>query len=348
MARLFELRGELNNKTKTYLAIGGVSLIFLIWHLLTSGSQPLIGKAVLPNPVDVLWSYGEMIQENDLILNTFKSLGINLAGYVEAVLIAVPLGFVVGLIPLFRGAFQSPVDALRYVPLTAVTGLFIAWFGIGLDMKTHFLAFGIIIYLLPIIVQRIDEVQDVYLKTVYTLGANPWQTITSVYIPSVLSRLWDDIRILTAISWTYIIVAETINNEGGLGSVIWFAGQRFRRYDKVFAVLILIMLIGVFQDKLFSYLDKKLFPHKYQLRDQHKKGQKKEDTLWAKASTYIFDTLLYILMGGYLILALNEVFNFLGVPVLTYLFSETVWAIHFLFIVSIIRWASNPIKSRKA
>lgn len=347
MRRLFELRGDLNGTTRTYLAIGGVSFILLVWHLLTSGSSPFIGKAILPNPIDVLLSYGDMIQENDLILNTFKSLGINLAGYVEAVLIAVPLGFVVGLIPLFRGAFQRPVDALRYVPLTAVTGLFIAWFGIGLDMKTHFLAFGIIIYLLPIIVQRIDEVQDVYLKTVYTLGASPWQTISSVYLPSVLSRLWDDIRILTAISWTYIIVAETINNEGGLGSVIWFAGQRFRRYDKVFAILILIMLIGVFQDKLFSYLDKKLFPHKYQLKDQHVKGQKQEASILAKMGEYIFDTLIYILLGGYILLAINELFNFIGVPVLTYLFGETVWAIHILFAVSIARWIHHMIKSRK-
>ena len=249
---MFSLRGRLSRSQNNILGLAGLIFILAIWHILTMGESPIVGRAVLPNPFAVLASYGEMISENDLILNTFKSIGVNLAGYVEALLIALPIGFAIGLIPLLRGTLQKPVDALRYVPLTAVTGLFIAWFGIELDMKTHFLAFGILIYLLPIIVQRIDEVDDVYLKTVYTIGATSWQTIKSVYIPSVLSRLSDDIRILTAISWTYIIVAETsINNQGGLGSVIWFAGQRFRRYDKVFAILILIMLIGVLQDRLF-------------------------------------------------------------------------------------------------
>ena len=347
MSSLFELRGELNRKQRSILTIGGVSVILGVWYLITAGESPLVGKAIIPNPVDVLLSYGEMIRENDLIRNTFKSIGVNLAGYVEAIILSLPIGFAIGLTPVLRGAFQKPVDALRYVPLTAVTGLFIAWFGIELDMKTHFLAFGILIYLLPIIVQRIDEVEDVYLKTVYTIGATNWQTIRTVFIPSVVSRLSDDIRILTAISWTYIIVAETINNEGGLGSVIWFAGQRFRRYDKVFAILILIMIIGVLQDRIFTYLDKKLFPHKYQIQDQHRKGQIQESSLLQNTMSYVGSTLVYIVLAVYVVLAVNEAANFLGVKVLTYLFSSTVWAVHLAFITAIIYASNNFLKRRQ-
>lgn len=346
MSELFALRGDLSRSHRWVLSVSGISLLLGIWYILTMGEDPLVGRAILPNPLDVLASYGEMIQENDLILNTFKSLGVNFAGYVEAILISLPLGFAIGLLPILRGAFQKPVDALRYVPLTAVTGLFIAWFGIEMDMKTHFLAFGILIYLLPIIVQRIDEVQDVYLKTVYTIGASPWQTVRTVYIPSVISRLWDDIRILTAISWTYIIVAETINNEGGLGSVIWFAGQRFRRYDKVFAVLILIMIIGVLQDRLFSHLDKKLFPHKYQIREQGRKGQIQSLNIWNTISTYIWQSFALIIMSGYIILALNEILSFLGIKLLTYLFGDTVWAIHVIFLSTIFIVIKNWINKR--
>ena len=345
MSSLFELRGDLSRSQRTYLGIGGMTFLFLVWHFITTGENPIVGNAIIPNPIDVLASYGEMMAENDLVLNTFKSLGVNLAGYVEALLISLPLGFLIGLFPFFRGAFQKPIDALRYVPLTAVTGLFIAWFGIELDMKVHFLAFGILIYLLPIIVQRIDDVQDVYLKTVYTIGATNWQTIKSVYIPSVLSRLSDDIRVLTAISWTYIIVAETINNQGGLGSVIWFAGQRFRRYDKVFAVLILIMLIGVFQDRLFVYLDKKLFPHKYQIKDAHKKGLSGQSGIWSTITGYAWKSFIWILLLTYVILALNELFPFLGnVRVLTYLFGETSWAVHLIFLVTLWFSVKNILK----
>lgn len=183
-------------------------------------------------------------------------------GYIEAVLICIPVGFLIGLFPLFRGLFHRNIDALRYIPLTAVTGLFIAWFGIENNMKIQFLAFGIIVYLLPVVVQRIDEVQKVYIHTVYTLGASSWQTIRTVFLPSVLSKISDDIRVLVAISWTYIIVAELVNKSGGIGAMAYTAARQ-SRIDKVFAILLVIIFIGFLQDRLFVFLDKRLFPYKY-------------------------------------------------------------------------------------
>jgi NitT/TauT family transport system permease protein len=68
--------------------------------------------------------------------------------------------------------------------------------------------------------------------------------------------------VLTAISWTYIIVAELVNKTGGVGALI-FTAARQSRLDKVFAVLFVIIIIGILQDKLFQWLDKKLFPFKH-------------------------------------------------------------------------------------
>lgn len=259
---LFELRGPLTKQQSTVLGIVGTLLILGIWFLLTS--LGLVKSSILPSPLKVLSAFKELHFENALIRNTFKSIALNFGGYLEAIAIALPLGFLIGLLPLFRGLFGKSVDTFRYIPLTALTGLFILWFGIGTSMKIHFLAFGILVYLLPVVVQRIDEVQDVYLKTTYTLGATNWQTIKSVYIPAVFSKISDDIRVLVAISWTYIIIAELINSsEGGIGALIFQAGQRQGRIDKVFALLIVIIFIGFIQDRLFIWLDKLLFPHKH-------------------------------------------------------------------------------------
>jgi NitT/TauT family transport system permease protein len=112
-----------------------------------------------------------------------------------------------------------------------------AWFGIETNMKVQFLAFGIMVYLLPVVVQRIADVDEIYLQTAYTLGANKWQIFKSVYWPFVTSKIFDDIRVLTAISWTYIIVAELVNKTGGVGALIFTAAPR-SRLDKVFAVLL--------------------------------------------------------------------------------------------------------------
>lgn len=331
--RLFELRGRLSASSRTVLELVGFLLLLLVWYLLTRGEQPVVSPGILPKPLQVFSVYGELFTENQLVTNTFRSLGLNLAGYVEAIAISLVVGFGVGLLPLFRGLLQRQVDAFRYVPLTAVTGLFIIWFGLGTDMKVHFLAFGILIYLLPVVVQRIDEVQDVYLKTVYTLGASDWQTIRTVYIPSVLSKLSDDIRVLTAISWTYIIIAESLGNQGGIGSLIWRAGQRQGRVDKVFALLIVIILIGLIQDKLFVYLDKTLFPHKYQTKGAYDRISAVNSSNWEIFWDFFLKVLTWLMLGVYLLLFLNEFLALLPTKaVLSHLFGDTVWVVHLLFL----------------
>jgi NitT/TauT family transport system permease protein len=217
---------------------------------------------LLPPPNQVVKAFPDLYTNDQLLLNTWISVWRNLRGYFWAIFFAIIIGFPVALFPLVRALFSKQVDALRYLPLTALTGLFILWFGIDDNMKVAFLAFGILVYLLPVVVQRINEVEDVYLKTVFTLSATNFQMIKSVYMPAVLSKLLDDIRVLTAISWTYIIIAELLNRKGGVGAEIWLS-SKYGRVDKVFAWLIVIIIVGFLQDRLFVYIDKRLFPYKY-------------------------------------------------------------------------------------
>jgi len=311
----------------------GAGFTLAIWILATAGEHPMF-PAALPSPLKVISAFPQLCTDNELFKNLGFSIGLNLAGYLEAILITIPLGFVIGLFKYTRWGFQRQVDSFRYVPLTALTGVFIVLFGaIGAPMKIHFLAVGILIYLLPVMVQRIDEVSDVYLKTVHTLGATDWQTIRTVYFPSVISRLSDDIRVLTAISWTYIIVAETIATQGGIGALIWSAGFRQGRFDKVFALLVIIMLVGVIQDKLFLWLDRQFFPYKYQAREAVKASSLQQKSFVDAVSEYALFSLGWILVGLYFIFMLNEYFAFLGdLKPLSYLFGETRWVINLTFI----------------
>jgi NitT/TauT family transport system permease protein len=266
---LFKMGAELDAKTSTIVTIIGAIIIILLWYLITTFGG--ISNTIFPRPQDVFTSFGELQVKYGLGHNTLYSVKLNFFGYLEAIAISVPLGFIIGLFPLCRGLLSKWVDAIRFIPLTAVTGLFIGWFGIELGMKVHFLAFGILIYLLPIIVQRIDQVDKVYLQTAWTLGANNWNTFRHVYFPAVISKISDDIRVMVAISWTYIIVAELINKEGGVGALI-FTATKQSRVDMVFAILIIIIAIGYVQDLLFKYLDFLLFPYKYESSQIKSKG----------------------------------------------------------------------------
>lgn len=256
----FEIRGKLSNKNRLVMEIIGLFLMLLVWHIVSTSG--LISQSLLPSPFMVLSSIPELHFDDALVRNLFYSIKLNTMGYVEAIAFCIPIGFIIGLFPLFNGLFSKHVDALRFVPLTALTGLFIAWFGIDDLMKVQFLAFGIVVYLLPVVSQRVKEVDDVYQQTAFTLGATKWQMIRKVFFPSVLSKISDDIRVLVAISWTYIIIAEMLNKSGGIGALIHTAARQ-SRIDKVFALLFIIIIVGFLQDVLFVMIDKFLFAHKH-------------------------------------------------------------------------------------
>lgn len=268
MNELFKMGGSVSKTTSTVISLVGLAILLLAWYLLTLRGV-IIPNKILPNPVNVIKSYGDLFTDYDLAGNTWYSVKLNIYGYVTAILLALPLGFITGMFPIARSLFSQYIDAVRFLPLTAITGIFIAWFGIGFDMKVYFLSFGIVIYLLPIIVQRINELQNpsndkdyVYLQTIITLGATNWQKFRHVYFPYVTEKISEDIRVITAISWTYIIVAELLNKEGGIGAMIYTLGRQSRT-PEVFALLFLIILIGFLQDRLFKWLDELLFPSKY-------------------------------------------------------------------------------------
>ena len=224
---------------------------------------------LLPPPQRVAAVFPSLISppegnpNRSLIYHAGVSIWRNLQGYFWAVFFSLLIGIPVAVSPLAKALFSRQIDTLRYVPLTALSPIFFLVFTSEQSeaFKISFLAFGILVYLLPVVMQRLWETEDVYLKTAYTLGASDWQLIKSVYIPAVLSKLIDDIRVLTAISWTYIIIAEVYYRTDGLGSYSYIL-DRQGNIPGVFAVLITIVLIGYLQDQLFSYMNRRLFPHR--------------------------------------------------------------------------------------
>jgi len=248
-------------KNLSLLQLSGWIILFAIWWIVTN--LGLINNHVMPTPQKTWNAFLDMKANDDLGSNILFSVRINLFGYLKCIIAALVVGFAIGLSPQVRKMFSQQVNALRFVPITALMGIFIAISGLTIQTKINFLAFGIWVYLVPVVVQRIDEVNDTHLQMMKTLGAGFWQTVRYVTWRSVMARLSDDIRILVGISWTYIIVAELAGIQGGLGSLI-FLGERQSNVGKVYAVIFIIVLIGIIQDVLFRLLDRLLFKFKYQ------------------------------------------------------------------------------------
>ena len=179
-------------------------------------------------------------------------------GFVLATLVAIPLGLLMGTFPPIKYFFAPILDPLRFLPISALVPLTIVWFGIEEMQKIIFLFLGIFVYLLPLVVEAVEGVDDVYLQTATTLGATKGQIVRHVLIPGSLPALAEALRVMNGIGWTYVILAEVINARYGLGALITVAGKR-SHVDQIFALVIVILVIGVVSDFVIRFLNRRLF-----------------------------------------------------------------------------------------
>jgi len=166
-----------------------------------------------------------------------------------AVAVAVPLGVAMGSFDSIN-RFVDPIMApMRYLPITALIPLLILWFGIDESEKITFLFLGTFVFLLPVVVDAIRAVPEELVQTSFTLGASKWQAIWTVLIPAAMPQIFDSFRVMNAIAWTYIILAEIVNPRNGIGYILRLAEQHTKPAWS-FAGILVVGVIGLATDLL--------------------------------------------------------------------------------------------------
>ena len=107
---LFKMGGTITHKQALATGIIGAVVLLLLWYLVTR-------PQILPNPVNVLKAYPDLISNSALFTNTWYTIKLNLMGYFYALIIAIPLGLIIGLFPVTKALFGKYFDALRYLPI---------------------------------------------------------------------------------------------------------------------------------------------------------------------------------------------------------------------------------------
>jgi NitT/TauT family transport system permease protein len=220
--------------------------------------EPLVKHSILPAPDEVIKSLLYLFFEMDLAKAiAISALRIGVA-ILLSLLVALPLGIAMGSFEIINRVFEPVVAPMRYLPITAFIPLMILWFGIGEAQKVAFLFLGTVVYLLPAVVDAIRLVPEELVQTAFTLGATKRQVITSVLIKAAMPQIFDGFRVMNAIAWTYIILAEYVNAPDGIGSVFKVA-ERLSRPDWTFAAILVVGVIGLLTDLLISGLNNLLF-----------------------------------------------------------------------------------------
>jgi NitT/TauT family transport system permease protein len=232
------------------------ALVLGVWCLVSYGG--FAPPEFLPSPTEVVRGTLQLFIDYDLwgaILTSSRRI---LLAFVFASALALPLGVLMGAFEPINRLFEPIMAPLRYMPISAFIPLLILWFGIYEKQKIAFLFLGVFVYLLPVVVSAIRAVPEELVQTALTLGSSKLQAIRTVLLPAALPEIFDSFRVMNAILWTYVILAEAVNPEHGLGYMVELA-RTHQKASWSFAGLLVIGGIGLLTDVLIRALEALFF-----------------------------------------------------------------------------------------
>ena len=257
MPDLLPLREDIPRRY--YLMASGVflTLLFVGWCVLTYGG--MVSPIFLPTPTAIIRAAIVQIQDGSLWADTRASVYRIMVGWLISTLFAVPIGVLMGNFKLFEGLFEPPIDFIRYMPAVAFVPLSILWTGVGDTQKFVILFIGTFFQEVLMIADNVKHVPKDLINVSYTFGFNKWEVLVQVVTPYALPGMVDTLRITLGWAWTYLVVAELVAANTGLGYSIMRA-QRYLQTEKIILGILVIGILGLITDYSFKFAYNVLFP----------------------------------------------------------------------------------------
>lgn len=222
------------------------------WHVGVAAT----GAPLVPTPWETALAIAELARKGLLIKYVVASLFRVTWGYLAALVIAVPLGVVLGMSRRGEAALNPFLQILRPISPLAWIPIAILWFGVG-DLSAVFLIFLASFFPLTVTaMQAVQNIEPVHFAAGRNFGLSRAQLIRHVVIPAVLPQLIVGMRITLGIAWLVVVAAEMIAVNSGLGFLIVDARNAGNRYDLVVGGMVLIGTVGVILDFVMRGLER--------------------------------------------------------------------------------------------
>ncbi|MEM8803196.1 MAG: ABC transporter permease subunit [Pseudomonadota bacterium] len=253
------------------LAVVLMSLPFvlvLIAYSLGSEARRAVNPAdkLLPPPTEIVETAIRVTTEPDrrsgqiLFWNdTLSSLKRLLLGVTIGALVGLTFGLAIGLFPVAQSLLGNFVAVLSMIPPLAILPILFIMLGLGEVSKVALIAIGITPFLIRDLAARTSELPTEQIVKAQTLGASSFVIGLRVALPQIMPRLIQSVRLALGPAWLFLIAAEAIASESGLGYRI-FLVRRFLAMDIILTYVIWITILAFLLDWLLRQASLRLFP----------------------------------------------------------------------------------------
>ena len=254
---IWSVAGRISRTQYWSFAALGLLAPLVLWEI--AAASGWIDPVFMPGPLQVMRRLGEWASD-DLAGDTLISVGRVFAGFALSAVIALPLGLLIGAFRPVEALLEPLTDFIRYMPAVAFIPLVMLWLGIGEGAKIAIIWIGTFFQMVLMVAENVRLVPSAQIEAAQTMGATRAEVVRLVLLQSAKPAILDTLRITMGWAWTYLVVAELVAANSGLGYSILKA-QRFLKTDVIFGGILLIGAIGLLMDQGFRWLHRRAFPY---------------------------------------------------------------------------------------
>ena len=242
---------------KIFLGAAFFVLFLGAWALATFGG--LIDGLFLKDPVYTRRIGWELFAEYNFIRDVGVTIWRVVGGFILAVIVAVPLGILMGAFKAVEAFFEPFVSFARYLPASAFIPLLILWAGVGETQKLLVIFIGSVFQIILMVAVIVGSTRRDLIEAAYTLGADAGGIVKRVMLPGAAPQIAECLRLVLGWAWTYVIVAELVGSSSGIGHMIMDSQRLLDTGQMIFGIFC-IGVIGLVSDLAFKWLNQKLYP----------------------------------------------------------------------------------------
>ena len=214
--------------------------------------------------VPYIWQFKDAVVKLFLERNFSFDIGVSifrvLGAWTLSFIIAVPLALLMASSRISYRLLSPYIDFFRYLPVPVLIPLLILFFGIDETAKIALLFIGTFFQLVLLILDDLQDIPDEYFDLSFTLKYNFFE-IQKMKLLAIAPSLWNNSRITMGWAWTYLVIAELIASQDGIGHMIKEA-QRFSNTPEIYVGIITMGIIGLGTDFLWKFYFPKVFKYK--------------------------------------------------------------------------------------
>lgn len=251
------------SRHRNRLVASAATIVVLLALWTAASAFGLVSALFLPSPIAVAKAFWNVATtgfvDATLLQHLVASLGRVFSALFASIIVAVPIGFAIGLSPIGRGIFDPIIEFLRPLPPLAYLPLVIIWFGIGEASKIIVIALAM---LAPIVISTAAGVAGTSrdrINAARSLGASRLQVLGHVVLPSAIGDILTGIRIALGAGWTTLVAAELVAASRGVGFMIQSAAQ-FLVTDVVLLGVVVIAAVAFALEAVIRILQRIFVP----------------------------------------------------------------------------------------